>query len=86
MDSVIITAGADNNSTTNKATTTSITCPTDLQLLDASMETTALVATMEKVAAMVGTLVLYAALPGTRQRVALRQVRASAPLPKEIVV
>jgi hypothetical protein len=82
----IIIAGADNNGTTNRATTSTITCPVDLQLLDASMETSTLVATMEEVAAMVGALVLYAALPGTRPSSALRQVNASVPLPKEIVV
>jgi hypothetical protein len=50
------------------------------------METTSLVATMEEVVAMVGALVSYAALPGTRPSSVLRQVKASVPLPKEIVV
>ena len=85
MDSIIIT-GADNNSTTDKATTATISGPVDLQLLDASMETAALVATMMEVAAMVGALVLYAVLPGTMPSNALRQIKASVPLPKEIVV
>jgi hypothetical protein len=30
VDSIIITAGADNNSTTDMATTTTIACPMDL--------------------------------------------------------
>ena len=85
MDSLIIT-GANNSSTTDMANASTISRLVDLQLLDASMETAAFVATMEEVAAMVGELVLYAVLPGTRPSSALRQVKASMPLPKEIVI
>jgi hypothetical protein len=50
------------------------------------MKTSALVATMEEVAAMVGTLLLKAALPGTMPSSALRHFKSTVPLPKEIVV
>ena len=85
VDSVI-TTGADSNSTTYKATTTTISGPVDLQLFYASMKTKALVTTMEEVVSMVGALALYAVLPGTIPCSALRHVKASVPLPKENVV
>ena len=50
------------------------------------METTTLMATMEEIAAIMGALVLYAALPGSMPSSVLRHVKASLPLPKEIVV
>ncbi len=82
MDSVTNTAEADNRSTINTATSSTTTGTVDHQLSDASMVTVASVATMGVVVATMGAHVLYAALPGTRPSIALRQVEASVPLPK----
>jgi len=48
------------------------------------MVTATLVSTMELVAAIKGALVSYAVLRGIKPSIALRQVKASVPLPKEV--
>jgi len=74
VDKVIIT-GTNISNTTDKATTTSISCRVDLHLWDATMALAAMVATMEEVAVMESVLILFAALPGTKPSSALRHAK-----------
>ncbi len=68
-----ITAEEDNINTIGKVTTTMISDPADHPALDASMEASALEATMEGAVAMVEAFALFVVLHGIMPSNALRQ-------------
>jgi len=74
VEATKITAGANNNCTTNRMTTTRITCPANRHHMDVTMElaTPTLVVITGVVVVMVMALVLSAVLPGIRPSSALR--------------
>ena len=83
VDSVITTEG-ESSLTADRETTTTTTGQRELLHMDASMALAALVATMVEAGAMESALALFAALPGIKPSTALKRVKASVPLPKEM--
>jgi hypothetical protein len=79
-----ITMGADNNRTTDRGTTTTITSRMDLLHLDVTAALAALVATMAKVVVTENALDSLMALPGTKPSSAIRRAKHQCLSLKEI--
>ena len=81
-----ITMEADNNRTTNRGTTTSITSQVELLHFDVKMVLAALVAAMAEAGATENAFVLFVALPGTKPNSAPKRLKHQCPSLRRFVV